>query len=162
MSNKILQELVDNPPLNECAEEGTHCVFCGAEWSQAKAQFTGEGPIVHQSDCLIIRAREALLLSNKIQAIINVERQRQIDKYGTQETLYNLEWLAILAEEFGEVSKCVVIDHVSPIPETLSQQDQLLVELIQTAAVCCAWAEQLTQGEDYESVHRRIFPKGES
>jgi len=62
---KLLQEIVEDPPMNECADGGVTCVFCDAIWSQAKAQFTDEDPIVHESDCFILRAKKALADAKK-------------------------------------------------------------------------------------------------
>jgi hypothetical protein len=61
------------------------------------------------------------------------ERARQDQKWGQQNHDDPL-WLAILAEEFGEVAKDVVENQVAA---------GVREELIQTAAVCIAWVEAI-------------------
>lgn len=65
-------------------------------------------------------------------ALIEVtqERARQTRKWGEQNH-DNERWLAILAEEFGEIAKEVVE----------GDEEQQLPELIQLAAVAVAWIE---------------------
>lgn len=70
------------------------------------------------------------------------ERRRQDEKFGDQSGHTGVEWLAILAEEFGEVAKEAVEGH-------FAQRDNsnLKVELVQTAAVCVAWLEAIAKIE---------------
>lgn len=65
------------------------------------------------------------------------ERDQQDEKWGVQRHVQAL-WLAILAEEFGEVAK-EVVDGVDLA--------NLRVELIQTAAVAVSFIEALDRGD---------------
>ena len=65
------------------------------------------------------------------------ERHLQDSKWGIQNHL-QVEWLAILAEEFGEVSKEVNEFHFRH-----HREKELRAELLQTAAVCVAMIESL-------------------
>lgn len=65
-------------------------------------------------------------------AKIRVERIRQDEKWGVQNH-NDMYWLAILAEEFGEVAKTIVD----------GSESNRKVELIQAAAVLVAWLEQI-------------------
>jgi NTP pyrophosphatase (non-canonical NTP hydrolase) len=68
------------------------------------------------------------------------ERDRQEEKWGHQNHSH-LQWLAILAEEFGEVAKA-----------TLEIQDHCIEEeIIQVMAVCAAWLENRRETR-YESL----------
>lgn len=67
------------------------------------------------------------------------ERGRQDAKWGEQNHS-DERWLAILAEEFGEVAKDVV-----------ERRPGLRTELIQTAAVCVAWIECLDRASTPDS-----------
>ena len=61
-----------------------------------------------------------------------IERQRQDKKWGEQNHS-PIEWLAILAEEFGSFAKAVNEAHWRPTEETAKKMQ---TELIHTAAVC--------------------------
>jgi hypothetical protein len=74
---------------------------------------------------------------------VGEERHRQHAKWGAQDHL-GPQWLSILAEEFGEVSKEVVEiewgdDAITPRLVALE------TEIVQTAAVCVAWLEDLAR-----------------
>ena len=56
----LVREILDEPPLNQCADEGTYCVFCGAEWSDVRAFLGREPAITHDADCWINRAQKAI------------------------------------------------------------------------------------------------------
>lgn len=71
------------------------------------------------------------------------ERQRQDEKWGPV-SRPPLEWLAIAAEEFGEVSERVVKGWVPP--ESDFDADGYRTELIQLAAVCVSAVECLDYG----------------
>lgn len=60
---------------------------------------------------------------------IDAEWQRQDAKWGTDRHLDPLLWLAILAEEFGEVAEAVLERDAAGIEK----------ELTQVAAVCAQW-----------------------
>lgn len=71
------------------------------------------------------------------------ERERQERKFGPDRTcasprMTNLECLAVLAEEFGEVSRAVCEREWGG-----KGLDELRAELIQVAAVAVAWVEGL-------------------
>jgi NTP pyrophosphatase (non-canonical NTP hydrolase) len=74
---------------------------------------------------------------------ISGERARQIILWGTQNHS-PCEWLAILAEEFGEVSKEVNEMHFGKYGQIIeSARTNLREELIQVAAVAVAFVECL-------------------
>lgn len=63
------------------------------------------------------------------------ERFRQDIKWGNQRHLPPDRWNTILVEEVGEVSKAI----------NEREWENLAVELIQVAAVCVAWAEDIAK-----------------
>lgn len=70
---------------------------------------------------------------DNIFALINIERDRQDGKWGSQRDHDPLFWYAILAEEAGEVANAL-LERKSPV--------ELLSEIVQVAAVAVCWAEQ--------------------
>ncbi len=72
-------------------------------------------------------------------AIQNIlaERQRQSTKWGDDDVLDAFEWLAILGEEFGELSHALLHDDGIAIK----------TELTQAAAVSLAWLESIERRE---------------
>jgi isocitrate lyase len=87
----------------------------------------------------------------KVFKAIREERQRQAEKWGDQSAHLNGLWISYLAEEFGEVSKALndhkthMIPAVSMKGYPMLQQgrEELITELIHTAAVAVAWLEGL-------------------
>lgn len=82
------------------------------------------------------------------QQILNLildEIIRQDEKWGKDRILNNLEWLSILAEEFGEVSKEVV--ELNTNLNTSNKNDNLKNELIQVAAVCIQFYNSISLSE---------------
>jgi NTP pyrophosphatase (non-canonical NTP hydrolase) len=73
---------------------------------------------------------------------ISLERERQDDKWGWPQHNNITEWLAILAEEAGEVATEVNECHFRE-----RSTDRLKTELIQVAAVCVSWLEHLEEDE---------------
>lgn len=79
-------------------------------------------------------------------ARIAAERRRQDEKWGVQRH-HDFKWLAIIAEEFGEVA--LAVNEIHPaIPGSGSGASQdwrarLTEELIQVAAVAVAWIESM-------------------
>jgi hypothetical protein len=72
--------------------------------------------------------------------LVLAERKRQDKKWGANRHLSNLLWNAILSEEFGEAAK-----------EVLEKDDEkLLAELSQVAAVALAWMEDLIATKETE------------
>jgi hypothetical protein len=72
---------------------------------------------------------------------ISYERARQDLKFpGQWERIIDEHKLAITAEEFGEVAKCVTQLCVPP-PEGPATRDDLREELVQLAACVVAWLE---------------------
>lgn len=71
------------------------------------------------------------------------ERKRQDDKWGAQRYQSDEHWLAILAEEFGEVAQCVCKTRIPPIdPQDVKEYNpRLTLEIIQCCAVLFAWLE---------------------
>jgi hypothetical protein len=63
------------------------------------------------------------------------------NKFGEQSDLTDLEWLAVLAEEFGEAAMDVTKRCVRPVnlgPDDPTEED-LIVEVLQVAAVAMRW-----------------------
>lgn len=56
----LIREMIDDEPMSTCAEDGSSCALCGAEWNQARAQFGDGQGMTHTPDCWINRARAAL------------------------------------------------------------------------------------------------------
>lgn len=88
------------------------------------------------------------MLSNTMSILREVqeERKRQIAKFGDQQTLTVLEWLAILGEENGEACQAAVDYHFTPPDSPGIQRNELLhlrYELIQTAAVAAAMIQSI-------------------
>jgi NTP pyrophosphatase (non-canonical NTP hydrolase) len=69
------------------------------------------------------------------------ERKSQNEKWGLQRHTH-LRWYAILGEEVGEVAEALQKDMVSAKG---TDADDLYKELIQVAAVACAFAEQVRE-----------------
>lgn len=70
-----------------------------------------------------------------------LERIRQTKLWGVQRHL-ELRWLAILMEEVGEVAEALQTDMNS---YKATDANNLYTELIQVAAVACAFAEQVRE-----------------
>ena len=75
-------------------------------------------------------------LSTVVVNEIRQERRRQRIKWGPQ-THSDLYWLAILSEEVGEAAKAALEE----------ESGDLRAELVQVAAVACAWLDQLRTGK---------------
>ena len=77
---------------------------------------------------------------------INNERLKQDAQHG-KNVLSDLEFYAILGEEFGEAGRALCHAHVPPIDNSIVKAavDNLEYELIQIAAVCVAWIEQIRE-----------------
>ena len=73
------------------------------------------------------------LIRYSIFSAIENERKIQIEKWGHRDQMDSLEWLPILVEEIGEVSKA----YLECKPE------EIRTELIQSAAVIVAWLESI-------------------
>lgn len=73
--------------------------------------------------------------------LIQMERIKQDVKWGEQNH-DDFKWLAILGEEFGEVSKAVCEQLQSKF-HPLALRENLEIELVQIAAVCIQWIECL-------------------
>ncbi len=74
-----------------------------------------------------------MVTRSNIYTLIDIERQRQDEKWGSQRDHEPLFWYAILAEEFGEVANAI-LEQKSPV--------EVLSEILQVAAVAVCWAEQ--------------------
>lgn len=79
--------------------------------------------------------------------LINAERRAQNEKWGEDRVLPRALWLAILAEEFGEVAEEVVesTTRAGEQPISAEQRGRLIAELVQVAAVSVSWLEQLLE-----------------
>jgi hypothetical protein len=73
---------------------------------------------------------------------VDIENKRQLSKWGIQ-THDATEWLAITAEEFGEMSKAIVEYHFGG-GNPLDAQD-VVKEAIQTATLCLKIAEMFNE-----------------
>lgn len=69
---------------------------------------------------------------------ISEERKRQDNKWGSHRSLQDGKWMLILTEEIGEVAM-----------DILNKKNRASVrnELVQCAAVCVAWIEQIDREE---------------
>jgi hypothetical protein len=88
------------------------------------------------------------------QASLNIvlERCRQHDKWGKQ-SHNNFHWLAILAEEFGEAAEAAL--HVNGEEFGKYNEDDLIAEVTQVAAVAHAWLEDLLEKKNAPSLSSR-------
>ena len=70
------------------------------------------------------------------------ERARQIAKFGDQSDKSPVEWISVLTEEVGETAKEANDLHFASgyDPERRAKFERMRTELIQSAAVCLAWA----------------------
>lgn len=73
---------------------------------------------------------------------INDLRYKQDKKYGYNESKSNLEWHALVSEEFGEVGHEVCDFHFNDD----GCIDNLKEEIIQTISICLAWLESIEKG----------------
>jgi NTP pyrophosphatase (non-canonical NTP hydrolase) len=73
---------------------------------------------------------------------IRKERQKQDDKWGEQNHK-PIEWVAILTEEVGEVSKAALEAHFKQHFWDIEKLSEYRKELLQTAAVAVAMVESL-------------------
>lgn len=84
-------------------------------------------------------------------SLITMERIKQDVQWGIQDH-DNFKWLAILAEEFGEVGKNVCEQLQSDIGAgkftPMALRENLEIELIQVAAVCISWIECLRRNDE--------------
>ena len=69
------------------------------------------------------------------------ETERQDAKWGSQRDLSRVDWMPILTEEVGEVAKSINDN------ETI---DDLRNELVQVAAVCLQWIDNLDRAKDID------------
>jgi hypothetical protein len=78
---------------------------------------------------------------DRVLADIGTERLRQVERWGVQRHTW-LEWLGILAEEFGEAA--VEANQLRWSHENASLEN-LRTELVQTAAVAAAIVEHIDE-----------------
>jgi len=77
---------------------------------------------------------------------ITEERENQVKKWGVQNHS-PIEWLAILMEEVGEVSREALEYHFHKFYQDTGQLERYEKELIQVAAVALAMLESLSRNE---------------
>jgi hypothetical protein len=77
---------------------------------------------------------------------ITEERENQVKKWGIQNHA-PIEWLAILMEEVGEVSREALEYHFHKFYKDTGQLERYEKELIQVAAVALAMLESLSRNE---------------
>ena len=97
-------------------------------------------------DRLAIRTTLNRDYTSEVLTEVSQERQRQDDKFGDQTGHSDGMWLAILAEEFGEIGKALCEG---------ADAREVLDEIIQTAAVAVAWAECLYIREDIATMQKQ-------
>lgn len=68
-------------------------------------------------------------------SVVN-EMNRQDEKWGSARVMHHLEWLPILGEEVGEVSKAIL------------ENSNIREELVQVAAVALQWIEMIDREEN--------------
>lgn len=90
------------------------------------------------------KVKEDLQLMQDVSSDVLIERDRQNRKWGHQRHHHGM-WLSILIEEIGEVGEALQNGMVSEKPTDASD---LYCELIQVAAVACAFAEQVKEEMD--------------
>lgn len=83
-------------------------------------------------------------LQNQIFMMVRKERNRQDKKWGVQRHAFTT-WMAILGEEYGESCQATMKESFATKD---TDQDDLLSELVQTAAVAIAAAEQVLEERD--------------
>jgi NTP pyrophosphatase (non-canonical NTP hydrolase) len=79
---------------------------------------------------------------------ITEERENQIKKWGVQNHT-PIEWIAILTEEVGEVSKEALEFHFKRFYDDTGQLERYEKELIQVAAVALAMLESYGRNEGF-------------
>lgn len=84
-----------------------------------------------------------LILATRIMDKVFDENTRQIEKWGVQDH-NETEWLAITAEEFGEMSKAIVDYHFA-----LGSPSLVVKEAIQTATLCLKIAEMFSAEREW-------------
>ncbi len=77
---------------------------------------------------------------------IKIERKKQDTKWGEQNHK-PIEWVAILTEEVGEVSKAALEAHFNQCYWDAAQLKEYRKELIQVAAVAIAMLESLERND---------------
>lgn len=85
---------------------------------------------------------------------VREERRRQHERRGDQNH-NSLKWFTILAEEFGEVARCLE-ERTEYKTDNVEYRRQLEYELVQTAAVAVAWIEAIRRGEGTEQDPRCV------
>ena len=80
---------------------------------------------------------------------IMMERIKQDVKWGENRDLKPERWLAILVEEVGEAADCINELYPCGEPKYSNEaiMDNLEYEIIQVAATCVAWLENLLRNE---------------
>ena len=79
--------------------------------------------------------------------LVHGERDRQLALFGDQSGNSELLWLAILAEEVGEVVKATI-----EIPRGECTVEALRTELVQVAAVCATWLDLLYDDDTVDAL----------
>jgi NTP pyrophosphatase (non-canonical NTP hydrolase) len=93
----------------------------------------------------LIKEVKKLNLTLQVLLAIDAERTRQNQLWGKQRHDIG-KWLAILGEEFGEVAQAMQ-PHMGLKTTKDSDANDLYKELIQVAAVSCAFAEQIKESQ---------------
>lgn len=74
---------------------------------------------------------------------VSTEADRARSKFGDQFHLTDTEWLAVLAEEFGEAAQLVTKMCVPPITNPELTLDTLREEVVQISATAARWIAAL-------------------
>jgi hypothetical protein len=57
-AEKLIQEILDDHPINRCADNGRWCLLCGS--SKKKSRGYGLWDMIHSKDCWLVRASTLL------------------------------------------------------------------------------------------------------
>lgn len=89
----------------------------------------------------------ASVLHSTIAGEVLAEGDRAERLYGEPADRTGLAWLAILAEEAGEVAREVTRGEVPPVVGADGYPERLRAELVQVASVAIRWAAAIDRGE---------------
>jgi len=103
-----------------------------------------ENLTAEQLKSILLSAGKKPEVSKKEQAIamISAERERQDSKWGYPQNNTPFEWISILGEEFGKLSKAVNDAHIGHEP-TQKQLEQIEIKAASVTAVSLAMIEHM-------------------
>ena len=98
-----------------------------------------------------MKDNQLLTLSSLLRKVI-AESARQVNTYGIQDRP-PVEWLAIIAEEFGELAKAINDYWFKQDSNPLAFVDEVVTEAIQTATLSLKIAEMFQKTIDEYKIH---------